>query len=104
MHFAAGSRMLDRRRVLAASGSDDELANATRGVQFAAIVHRRKALVGVLVAVEHDVDTRLVQHVPQIAQSFVALGARTVQRHMPVGQRAFGWMTLEILPEPANLG
>ena len=96
----AGGRRPQRR----AAGADGERADAGR-VGGSDAVHRREAFVVVLVTVQHDVDTRVVQRVPRVRHrrdtGCVLAGAEPWV--MPHRRRAHGRVRGEVAAQPREL-
>src|SRR5205814_1496058 len=88
------------------AGADDELAHAFRGVKCATRVHRREALVLVIVAAEYDLDSAVVGVRPErlLARVVAVLGARGEARLVPVDERAHVRVRGEVAAEPRLLG
>src|SRR5205085_7225916 len=87
-HHAVGGGRVEAAMIFAA-GAHDDLGEAGRGVGGAGRILRRKALVVVIVAVEHQVGVGVVQVLPEVVYGGIAqAGACGEQRAVPVGQRA----------------
>src|SRR5215208_6236660 len=92
--------------VARAAGADDELPDASTRIGLSRRVLRRKPLVVVLVAREHDIGVEVVQRLPdrphRVGPAMAGSGAE--ERVMPVGQRARGWLRRQVLAQPLLLG
>ena len=89
-----------------ATGSDGELANSVCRISHWQIsrgragLHRRGALVDVIVAIHQDVDTGRVEVIPKRLKRLVIRCAGAVPRLVPDGDHVLGRMRCEIGLEP----
>ena len=87
-HLAVGC---DARELVerGAAGADDELADAARRIGAAIRILRREALVGVVVAVDDEIDVEVVQRAPEVAHvGIVAVPAGAEEWPMPIDRGA----------------
>src|SRR3990170_1442040 len=92
------------RVVALAAGADDEVPDAVRVGPLVGIL-RGDPLVAVVVPVQHDIRTRLVERLPErFRPRAVAMPARGEAGMVPVGKRARRRMGGKIVPQPPLLG
>ena len=103
--FAVGLRCAKRAKALPA-GADNKFTNATSRIRGAFRGLGGKALVVVVVAVDHHVGVGLVERIPQGLHGQIgAVGAAgTKQRLVPIGQRAGHGMGGQVRAKPSLLG
>lgn len=86
-----------------ATGSDNELAEASGCVQRSVWSLRGKPLIDVVMSIQYDIHIVIVQSLPDRLRIGACAPARAEERNMPKGQRAKVRVRGQILLKPLPL-